>query len=458
LKVAVYYNNQDVRLQEYPDPVIGPGELKVRIDSCGLCGGDAMEWYLVHKAPIVLGHEPTGIVEEVGMGVSQFKPGDGVFIHHHVACMSCHYCRRGYYTMCEKFTQTHIYPCGFAEYVRVPADNVEHDVHLLPDSVSLEEGTLIEPLACVVKGIKLAGIQPGDTVAVVGSGFMGLGFIQLARVWGAGKIVAYDLSDWRLERALELGADAAFNSSRVDGLEALREINQGRGADSVADFALGLLLALCRNINRAEAHLRQNGWLVEDKEIPYFHFRGPELAGKTLGLIGCGAIGRALAQRVRGFDMKVLVSDPYLNPDTLGDLGELVPLESLLTESDFVSLHVPVTVETRGMLDAERLAQLKPTAYLINTARAAIIDEEALFEALASGQLAGAALDVFWDEPEIAPRWFNLDNVLLTPHLGGAADDVKKHQSAMIVEDLQALGKGETPARLVNPEVLSGTH
>jgi L-iditol 2-dehydrogenase len=233
LKVAVYYNNQDVRLEDYPDPVIGPGELKVRIDSCGLCGGDAMEWYLVHKAPIVLGHEPTGIVEEVGEGVNRFKLGDRVFIHHHVACMSCHYCRRGFYTMCEKFTQTHIYPCGFAEYVRVPADNVEHDVHLLPDSVSLEEGTLIEPLACVVKGIKLAGIQPGDTVAVVGSGFMGLGFIQLARVWGAGKIVAYDLNDWRLERALELGADVAFNSSRVDGLEALREINEGRGADSV---------------------------------------------------------------------------------------------------------------------------------------------------------------------------------------------------------------------------------
>ena len=233
MKVAVYYNNRDVRREDRPDPVIGPGELKVRIDSCGLCGGDAMEWYLVHKAPIVLGHEPTGIVEEVGQGVTRFKPGDRVFVHHHVACMSCHHCRRGYYTMCETFTQTHIYPGAFAEYVRVPAENVQHDVHLLPDSVSLEEGALIEPMACVVKGIKLAGIQPGDTVAVVGSGFMGLGFIQLARAWGAGKIVAYDLNDWRLENALELGADIAINSSQVDGLEALREVNEGRGADSV---------------------------------------------------------------------------------------------------------------------------------------------------------------------------------------------------------------------------------
>jgi L-iditol 2-dehydrogenase len=233
LKVAVYYNNHDVRLEDAPDPVIGPGELKIQIDSCGLCGGDAMEWYLVHKAPIVLGHEPTGIVAEVGQGVTRFKPGDRVFVHHHVACMSCHHCRRGYHTMCEKFTQTHIYPGAFAEYVRVPADNVDHDVHLLPDSVSLEEGTLIEPMACVVKGIRLAGIQPGDTVAVVGSGFMGLGFIQLARVWGAGKIVAFDLNDWRLDKALELGADFAINSSRIDGLEALQEVNEGRGADSV---------------------------------------------------------------------------------------------------------------------------------------------------------------------------------------------------------------------------------
>ena len=233
VKAAVYYSSQDVRLEDYPDPVIGPGELKVKIDSCGLCGSDTSEWYLAHRAPVVLGHEPTGIVAEVGQGVTKFKPGDRVFVHHHVACMSCHDCRRGFFTMCEKFTQTHIYPGAFAEYVRVPAENVQYDVHLLPDSISLEEGTLIEPMACVVKGIKLAGIQPGDTVAVVGSGFVGLGFIQLARVWGAGKIVAFDINDWRLQKGLELGADYTINSCQVDALETLKEINEGRGADSV---------------------------------------------------------------------------------------------------------------------------------------------------------------------------------------------------------------------------------
>ena len=228
-----------------------------------------------------------------------------------------------------------------------------------------------------------------------------------------------------------------------------------RNADSVADFAVGLMLALCRNIHRAERHLRQYGWMVGD-ELPYFHFRGPEISGRALGLIGCGAIGRALARRVRGFDMRVLVYDPYIDQAKLGDLGQLVSLETALTQADFVSLHVPVSPETKGLLNAERLAMMKPTAYLINTARAAVVDEDALFDALASCRLAGAALDVFWNEPEIAPRWFMLDNVLLTPHLGGAADDVKVHQSAMVLEDLQTLRAGGVPARVANPEALVG--
>ena len=228
----------------------------------------------------------------------------------------------------------------------------------------------------------------------------------------------------------------------------------GRNADSVADFTVGVMLALARNISRAERHLRQNGWLVNGAELPYFHFRGPELAGKTLGLIGGGAIGRAVAQRVRGFNMPVLVYDPYLDQASLGSLGQLISLAEVLSRADFLSLHVPVTAETKGLLGADRLALMKPTAYLINTARAGVIDEDALFEALAASRLAGAALDVFWQEPEIDPRWFSLNNVLLTPHLAGAADDVRVHHSAMIVEDLLALRSGQAPPRLVNPEVL----
>lgn len=252
-------------------------------------------------------------------------------------------------------------------------------------------------------------------------------------------------------RAAPVNVDVAAATER--GIPVLA--TPGRNADSVADFCLGLMLNLCRSISRAERHLREHGWYVGVGELPYFHFRGPEIGGKTLGLVGFGAVGQAVARRVRGMDMKVLVTDPYVTQDSLGDLGHLVPLERLLAAADFVSLHVPMTEETQGLLGAQQLGLMKPTAYLINTARAAVVDEDALFSALSSRRIAGAALDVFWNEPDIAPRWFTLDNVLLTPHLAGAADDVKAHHSAMVVEDIQTLEAGGIPARAVNPEVFS---
>lgn len=242
---------------------------------------------------------------------------------------------------------------------------------------------------------------------------------------------------------------AAANAARIPVLT-----TPARNADSVADFALGALLALCRGISASERHLRQDGWQVNG-ELPYFYFRGPEIAGKTLGLVGCGAIGRALIRRVKGFDLHILVFDPYIDQAALDGSTRLATLEEVLTESDFISLHAPATAETRGMLDAARLAMCKPTAYLVNTARAGIVDEDALYTALEDGRLAGAALDVFWAEPHIASRWFTLSNVILTPHLAGAANDVKIHHSAMIIQDLRALRAGQVPSRLVNPQILA---
>jgi len=290
---------------------------------------------------------------------------------------------------------------------------------------------------------ELVALMPGTSLLIV----------EVERVSAQVIAAAPDLDVIATCRAGPVNVDVTAATAR--GIPVLTA--PARNAQSVADFALGVMLALCRNIHRAERHLRQRGWMVhgvDGDELPYFHFRGPELSGKTLGLIGCGAIGRALARRVRGFDMCVLVNDPYLDQASLGDLGQLVSLETLLAQADVVSLHVPVTPETKGLLNADRLALMKPSAYLINTARAAVVDEEALYEALASGRLAGAALDVFWNEPDIAPRWFDLDNVLLTPHLVGAADDVQAHHSAMIVEDLQTLRAGGVPARVANTEVL----
>jgi len=232
VKVSRYYSRTDIRLEEMVVPAIGPGELLVQVKACGLCGSDLMSWYTDEKAPTVLGHEPTGVVVEAGAGVEQFAPGDRVFVHHHVPCFTCHYCSRGFYTLCATFKATHLDPGGFAEFIRVPALNVERDVLHLPDEMSFEEGTLIEPVATCIRGIERSGLQKGDTVAVLGVGVSGLTLVQLARLWGATKIVATDLVDYRLEMARRLGADHAIHADE-DVTGRVRELNDGRGADVV---------------------------------------------------------------------------------------------------------------------------------------------------------------------------------------------------------------------------------
>ena len=209
-----------------------------------------------------------------------------------------------------------------------------------------------------------------------------------------------------------------------------------RNADSVADFVLGVVLSLSRGIATSERHLRGTGWHVGE-ELPYLHFRGRELSGLVLGLVGLGAIGRRVAQRARdGFGMRVLHTDPYVD-------GSL-PLEELLAESDVVSLHCPRTPATRGLLDAAALARMRPGALLVNTAGGDIVDEDALVQALRSGRLRGAALDVFAAEP--LPRdspLLSAPNLLLTPHLAGAAVDVVRHHTDMICADVERWHRGE---------------
>ncbi len=233
MKVAVYRKNDDVRLEERPIPELEAGDLLVKTEACGLCGGETMEWYLAKRAPKVLGHEPTGVVVRTGPGVNKFREGDRVFAHHHVPCMSCHFCNRGLYTMCEHYGQTHLDPGGFAEYFRVPAENARLDTYLLPDSVSFEAGTIIEPMACTLRGVRQTEVRPGDTVAIVGLGFMGMCYLQLLRLSPAGKIVALDFSDWRLDKARTLGATHTINPRREAAVETLKDVNEGRLADAV---------------------------------------------------------------------------------------------------------------------------------------------------------------------------------------------------------------------------------
>jgi L-iditol 2-dehydrogenase len=233
MKVARYYGAKDIRIEEAPIPEIGGGEIKVKVKVCGICGSDLAHWYMEPRAPAFFGHEPTGVVVEVGEGVKDFKLGDRVFVHHHVPCFVCHYCQRGSYTMCRTYKETEIDPGGFAEYIRVPALNLERDTLKLPDEVSFEEATMIEPIGCCIKGMRKANIQMGDTVAVLGAGFTGAVHIQLAPLFGAAKTIAIDGIPSRLQRAFEFGADHVIDFTEGEVLKKIHEVNEGRGADVV---------------------------------------------------------------------------------------------------------------------------------------------------------------------------------------------------------------------------------
>lgn len=232
MRVAMYYNNKDVRLQEMSTPQIGSGELLVKVIASGICGSDVMEWYRIKKAPRVLGHEIAGEIVQVGAGVAHYQVGDRVFVSHHIPCNTCHYCLNGHHTVCETLHTTNYDPGGFAEYLRAPRLNVDRGVFLLPDEVSFAEGAFIEPLACVVRGQRLARLQPGQTVLVLGSGISGLLHVALARALGAGRIVATDVSEYRLKAARRFGADATIHAQE-DVPARLRQANGGRPADLV---------------------------------------------------------------------------------------------------------------------------------------------------------------------------------------------------------------------------------
>jgi L-iditol 2-dehydrogenase len=228
MKAAVYYGAGSIRIEHRPDPTAGAGEIVVAMRACGLCGSDLMQWYQDRRAPVVLGHEPVGEVVQVGDGAA-FAIGQRVFVHHHVPCFDCDLCRADRHTLCERFRATAIDPGGLAEYIRVPAENATHDVLVLPDHVDDVAGTLIEPVACIIRGQRLAGVARGSHVAVVGAGSMGLLEIQVARALGAGAIVAVEPDADRAARAAACGARV------TDGLDAaaVERTFGGRLADQV---------------------------------------------------------------------------------------------------------------------------------------------------------------------------------------------------------------------------------
>jgi L-iditol 2-dehydrogenase len=232
MRVAMYYKNSDVRLQEMRVPNIGPGEILFKTQASGICGSDVLEWYRIKKAPIVLGHEVAGEIAQVGEGVTQYKVGDRVAVSHHVPCNTCRYCLSGNHTVCETLHTTNFDPGGFSEYIRVPKLNVDRGVFLLPPEVSYEEGSFMEPLGCVLRGQRLARLMPGQTVLVMGSGISGLLHIMLAKALGAGRVIATDISPYRLKAARDLGADEVINA-KEDVPARLKELNGGWLAELV---------------------------------------------------------------------------------------------------------------------------------------------------------------------------------------------------------------------------------
>ncbi|MDT8317050.1 MAG: alcohol dehydrogenase catalytic domain-containing protein [bacterium] len=251
MKVGMYYSNSDVRVEEMPIPDVGAGELLIKIKASGICGSDVMEWYRIKRAPLVLGHELTGEVAQVGKGVDKFSPGDRVFAIHHVPCEECLECTKGHHTACKEFqTINNFEPGGFSEYLKVSGKSVNTGVMKLPDSMAYDIGTFIEPLGTVLRGQRSVGLTPGDSVIVVGSGLSGLLHIKAAKALGAGTIISVDIEDSRLDAAKKAGATYVVKATEdVPGF--LKSVNSGRLADRVIVCA-GALGAVEQSLSLVE--------------------------------------------------------------------------------------------------------------------------------------------------------------------------------------------------------------
>ncbi len=233
MRVGMYYSNSKVLVEEMPVPQITSRDILVKVMACGICGSDLLEWYRIKRAPLVLGHELAGEVVEAGRDVVHFKKGDRVFSTHHVPCNACHYCLTGHETACTVFqTKNNFDPGGFSEYLRISGRSLETGTFHLPDGMSYEQASFIEPLGTAVRGLRAAGIRPGDSLLVLGSGIAGLLIIKLARSLGAGRIMATDVNDYRLEAAGRMGAEHMVRADE-DVPEFVKKVNKGRLADKV---------------------------------------------------------------------------------------------------------------------------------------------------------------------------------------------------------------------------------
>jgi len=233
MKVARLYDYLDVRIEDEAVPQPGPREALVRTRACGICSGDVVPWYIRKKAPLVFGHEPAGEIVEVGPEVMHVRPGDRVFVHHHAPCLQCRACRRGEFVQCPTWRASQITPGGMAEYFLVPETNLFGDTLVLPDSVSDEDGALVEPTACVVKSLTRAGTVGGASILIIGLGVMGQLHVLLSRHLGARQIIGADLVAARCAFATTLGADGVIDASTGTLVDQVGAMTDGHGAEIV---------------------------------------------------------------------------------------------------------------------------------------------------------------------------------------------------------------------------------
>jgi L-iditol 2-dehydrogenase len=239
MKIARYFNNEKVIEDELPKPQIEIDEFLVKVKKSGICGSDVLEYYRLAKMEklgvnsLVLGHEIAGDIVQVGEKVKKLEVGDRVFVSHHVPCFECHFCQLGHHTACNLLHNTNYDPGGFAQYLRVPNINIEKKgVYVLDDNVSYEEGVFVEPLGCVCRAQRLAGIKKGQTILILGSGVSGLLHLMLSKAKGVEKIITTDISEYRLNMAIRFGATSAIKADE-DILSKVKDINENRTPDCI---------------------------------------------------------------------------------------------------------------------------------------------------------------------------------------------------------------------------------
>lgn len=332
MKVAMYYNNSDVRIEEMPIPEINEKELLVKVHASGICGSDVMEWYRIKKAPLVLGHEIAGEIVKTGEQVKRFKEGDRVFVTHHVPCGHCRFCKKEQHTLCHTLHTTKFYPGGFSQYLRVPEINVKHGTFLLPDNMTYDQGSFIEPLGCVVRGFRVAGFKSGQSFLVIGSGIAGILNIKLAKAIGASRIFATDINKYRLKIAKKSGADHIINAK-----ENLPEIIRKNNEGVLADYVI-LCAGVPSAIKQALDSVEPGGtilWFAPTKPgvtIPFPFF---DIWNKQIKMVSTyAAAGRDLTEAMDLINLKkVTVTDMITHKLPLKDTSKGFKLVSQAEES-----------------------------------------------------------------------------------------------------------------------------